>query len=270
MTKIAVIYYSTYGHVLELAKEEIKGIKEAGASVDIYQIPETLPNDVLQQMHAPPKPSDIPIATVDILTKYDGFLFGFSTRFGSFPAQFKSFWDATGGLWAQGSLHGKYVGVFLSTASLNGGQETLTRNVISNFVHHGLIYVPLGAKEAGAHLSNFDEVHGGSAWGAGTLAGGDGSRQPSKLEKEVAYIQGKSFAKVVINATTPKSSLPPSSTASTAAVSQNSKAAATATTAAAATTKPETSRTKQQTTSPETKASTTPEKKKKFGCCLIM
>lgn len=151
-------------------------------------------------MHAPGKPADIPVITAADLTEFDGFLFGFSTRFGTYPAQFKEFWDSTGGLWASGALHGKYFGIFVSTGSPNGGQEVAIRNSLSNFVHHGLIYVPLGYKNVFGELGNLEEVHGGSPWGAGALAGGDGSRQFSDLELEVGFTQGKTFAETVIKA----------------------------------------------------------------------
>lgn len=151
-------------------------------------------------MHAPAKPTDIPVITAADLAEFDGFLFGFSTRFGTYPAQFKEFWDSTGGLWASGALHGKYFGIFVSTGSPNGGQEVAIRNSLSNFVHHGLIYVPLGYKNVFGKLGNLEEVHGGSPWGAGALAGGDGSRQFSDLELEVGFTQGKTFAETVIKA----------------------------------------------------------------------
>lgn len=151
-------------------------------------------------MHAPAKPANIPVITVADLDQFDGFLFGFSTRFGTYPAQFKAFWDSTGGLWAKGTLHGKYFGIFVSTGSPNGGQEVSIRNSLSNFIHHGLIYVPLGYKNSFGQLSNLDEVHGGSPWGAGAYAGGDGSRQFSDLELEIGFIQGKTFAETLIKA----------------------------------------------------------------------
>ncbi|KAF5098506.1 hypothetical protein D0Z00_002028 [Geotrichum galactomycetum] len=195
-----VIYYSTYGHTQSLAEKELAGLKAAGVDAQIFQIPETLPQEVLDKMHAPAKPTDIPVITTHDLTEFDGFLFGFSTRFGTYPAQFKAFWDATGGLWANGTLHGKYFGIFVSTGSPNGGQEVSIRNSLSNFVHHGLIYVPLGYKHAFGQLSNLEEVHGGSPWGAGAYAGGDGSRQFSDLELEIGFIQGKTFAETVIKA----------------------------------------------------------------------
>ncbi|KAF5117819.1 hypothetical protein DV454_000913 [Geotrichum candidum] len=185
---------------MSLAEKELAGLKAAGVDAQIFQIPETLPQEVLDKMHAPAKPADIPVITAADLTEFDGFLFGFSTRFGTYPAQFKEFWDSTGGLWASGALHGKYFGIFVSTGSPNGGQEVAIRNSLSNFVHHGLIYVPLGYKNVFGELGNLEEVHGGSPWGAGALAGGDGSRQFSDLELEVGFTQGKTFAETVIKA----------------------------------------------------------------------
>lgn len=278
---------------MELAKQEVAGLEAAGVTADLYQIPETLPEEVLQKMNAPPKPSDIPVATVDILTEYDGFLFGFSTRFGTYAAQFKSFWDATGGLWAQGALHGKFVGIFLVTGGQGGGQESLARNTISNFVHHGLIYVPLGYKETFSQLASLDEVHGGSSWGAGAFAGGDGSRQPSALEKETAFIQGKAFGAVVSRSVSGASRLDaapstaqsestavPSTTDDAAASAPKAGAAkapvaaAPATKAAAPTTAPAATKAAapaaSQKATPQRAAERPTESKKKFGCCTVM
>ncbi|EAU90770.1 NADH:quinone oxidoreductase [Coprinopsis cinerea okayama7 len=193
---IAIIIYTLYGHVAKLAEAEKAGIEEAGGKADIYQVPETLTEDILTLVKAPPKP-DYPIATPETLTKYDGFLMGIPTRYGNMPVQFKAFWDATGPLWASGALAGKYAGVFVSTASMGGGQEVTAMNTLSTFAHHGIIYVPFGYYAAFAQMTNLEEVHGGSPWGAGTLAGGDGSRQPSKLELDVAKIQGQQFAKIL-------------------------------------------------------------------------
>ena len=194
--KVAIIIYSLYHHVAQLAEEEKKGIEAAGGQADIYQVPETLPQEVLTKMHAPARPN-YPIASAETLTQYDAFLFGIPTRFGNFPAQFKAFWDTTGGLWAQGALHGKYAGVFVSTGTQGGGQETTVVNSLSVLVHHGIIFVPLGYAKAFALQSNLDEIHGGSPYGAGTFAGADGSRQPTKLEKEIAFAQGKAFFETV-------------------------------------------------------------------------
>lgn len=194
--KVAIIIYSLYHHIAQLAEEEKKGIEAAGGVADIYQVPETLSDDVLKLLHAPAKPN-YPIATNDTLTGYDAFLFGIPTRFGNYPAQFKAFWDATGGLWAQGALAGKQAGIFVSTSGQGGGQETTAVNALSVLVHHGIIFVPLGYAKAFPLQTNLEEIHGGSPYGAGTFAGVDGSRQPTKLEKEIAFIQGKSFYETV-------------------------------------------------------------------------
>ena len=194
--KVAIIIYSLYHHVAQLAEEEKKGIEAAGGQADIYQVPETLPQEVLTKMHAPARPN-YPIASAETLTQYDAFLFGIPTRFGNFPAQWKAFWDTTGGLWAQGALHGKYAGVFVSTGTQGGGQETTVVNSLSTLIHHGIIFVPLGYAKAFALQSNLEEIHGASAYGAGTFAGADGSRQPTQIEKEIAFAQGKAFFETV-------------------------------------------------------------------------
>ncbi|KII90743.1 hypothetical protein PLICRDRAFT_52442 [Plicaturopsis crispa FD-325 SS-3] len=194
--KVAIIIYSMYGHIVKLAEAEKAGVESAGGTATIFQIPETLPVEILGRMHAPDKPS-YPIISADQLPSFDAFLFGIPTRYGNFPGQWKAFWDTTGALWATGGLAGKYAGSFVSTAGLGGGQETTVLNSISTLAHHGIIFVPLGYKNNFAQLSNLDAPHGGSPWGAGTLAGADGSRQPSALELEIATIQGKTFYETV-------------------------------------------------------------------------
>ncbi|CUM45057.1 Protoplast secreted protein 2 [Debaryomyces fabryi] len=190
--KVAIIIYSMYHHIATMAEEVKRGVESAGGSADIYQVPETLSEEVLAKLHAPAKPN-YPIATNDTLVEYDAFLFGIPTRYGNYPAQFKAFWDATGGLWAKGALAGKIAGIFVSTGTPGGGQESTAMNALSVLTHHGIIYVPLGYANSFAQLSNLEEVHGSSPWGAGTFAGADGSRQPTKLELEIAHIQGKTF-----------------------------------------------------------------------------
>jgi NAD(P)H dehydrogenase (quinone) len=197
MTKnVAIVIYSLYGHIAKLAEAAKVGVEAAGAKATIYQVPETLPDEVLKLMHAPPKP-DYPIASRETLTEYDAFLFGIPTRYGNFPAQWKAYWDTTGGLWAKAALQGKYAAVFVSTGTPGGGQEATVMNTLSTLTHHGIIYVPLGYGPAGVLQTNLDEVHGGSPWGAGTFAGADGSRQPTKLELGIAEAQGKYFAETV-------------------------------------------------------------------------
>ncbi|KAI5968277.1 YCP4 [Candida margitis] len=192
--KIAIIVYSTYGHIITMAKAVQEGVSKAGYHADLFQVPETLPQDILDQMHAPPKSKDIPIATLDTLTEYDAFLFGIPTRFGTLPAQFFEFFGATGGLWAQGALYGKPAGIFVSTGTQGGGQETTVRNSLNFLAHHGMPYIPLGYAKTFPQQSNLEEIHGGSAYGAGTFASPDGSRQPTELELQIATMQGEVFA----------------------------------------------------------------------------
>ncbi|KAM5443486.1 flavodoxin-like fold protein [Microsporum ferrugineum] len=194
--KIAIVFYSMYGHIKTLAEAEKKGIEAAGGTADIFQIAETLPEEVLAKMHAPAK-SAYPVIEPQELTSYDAILFGVPTRYGNFPAQWKAFWDKTGGIWAKGGFHGKYVGAFVSTGTPGGGQESTIIACMSTFVHHGMIFVPLGYKNTFPILANLSEVRGGSPWGAGTFAGADGSRQPSALELELAVTQGKCFYETV-------------------------------------------------------------------------
>lgn len=195
MANIAIVIYSMYHHVATLAEEVKKGVESSGNKATIYQVAETLSEEVLAKMYAPAKP-DYPIATPDVLAEADGILFGFPTRFGNLPAQMKAFIDSTGGLWQKGTLHHKPAGVFISTGT-GGGNETTIVSLLSTLAHHGMIYVPLGFAPVFGELTNLDEVHGGSAWGAGTIAGADGSRKPSALELKVAFTQGAEFGKVI-------------------------------------------------------------------------
>ncbi|KAI6145724.1 1,4-benzoquinone reductase [Pisolithus thermaeus] len=213
--RVAIVIYTLYGHIGKLAEAVKSGVQSAGGQAEILQIRETLSEEILAKMHAPPKPNYPIIAPAD-LTKYDAFLFGIPTRYGNFPAQWKvssttgrfrtcvslthqlqAFWDATGSLWAAGSLSGKFAGVFVSTGTPGGGQESTVIASLSTLAHHGIIYVPLGYKHAFPQLANLSEVRGGSPWGAGTFAAADGSRQPSALELELATIQGRTFYETV-------------------------------------------------------------------------
>lgn len=127
----------------------------------LSRVPETLSEDILRKMHAPPKP-DYPVITPDVLATYDAFMFGIPTRFGNYPAQWQAFWDSTGSLWASGALAGKYAGIFSSTSDAGGGQESNVFNALSVLAHHGIIYVPLGYKHAFSQLTSLEEVHGGT------------------------------------------------------------------------------------------------------------
>ncbi|KAH9835128.1 flavoprotein-like protein [Rhodofomes roseus] len=182
---------------MRVVAETVKsGVEAAGGSATIYQVAETLPQDILDLLHAPAKPA-YPVLQPADLPQFDAFIFGVPTRYGNMPAQLKAFFDATGQLWATGALAGKYVSVFVSTGTPGGGQETTVINLLSTFVHHGLIFVPLGYSKTFGQLANLTEVRGGSPWGAGTFAGADGSRQPTALELELAKLQGEHFYSVV-------------------------------------------------------------------------
>ena len=191
--EIAIIIYSMYGHIATMAEAEKAGIEKAGGKATIYQVPETLPEEVLAKMHAAPKPA-YPIATPETLTQYKAFMLGIPTRYGNFPAQMKAFWDSTGHLWMQGALIGKCCGIFVSTASPGGGQETTAMLALSTLAHHGVIFVPFGYSKPEVQTS-CDEVRGGSAWGAGTFAGADQRRQPTAAELGLATLQGETFFK---------------------------------------------------------------------------
>lgn len=194
--RVAIVIYTMYGHIAKLAEAEKAGVISAGGTADIYQVAETLPQEVLTKMYAPPKP-DYPIITPDTLLNYDAFILGIPTRYGNQPAQWRAFWDTTGGLWAGGKLAGKYAGIFVSTAGPGGGQESTYLASLSTLTHHGILYVPFGYSHAFPQLANLEEVHGGSPWGAGTYSAPDGSRQPSKLELDISEKQGKSFWETV-------------------------------------------------------------------------
>jgi len=190
--KVYIVYYSMYGHVEKLAEEIKKGAASVeGVEATLWQVPETLPEEALLKMNAPPK-SEAPTIEPQQLADADGLLFGFPTRFGMMSAQFKAFLDATGGLWRTQQLAGKPAGIFYSTGSQGGGQETTALTAITQLVHHGMLYVPVGYT-FGAGMFEMEQVKGGSPYGSGTFAG-DGSRQPSKLELEQAFHQGKYVA----------------------------------------------------------------------------
>jgi NAD(P)H dehydrogenase (quinone) len=161
------------------------------------RIQESLNQEILGKMHAPAQDTAVPFATPNALKEYDAFLFGIPTRYGNYSAQWKIFIDSLGQLWQSGALYGKYFGLFVSTGTAGGGQEATAISALSSWVHQGMIYVPLGYATAFPLLADLSEARGGSPWGAGTFSAGDGSRQPSKNELELAKIQGKSFYQTV-------------------------------------------------------------------------
>ncbi|KIO32479.1 benzoquinone reductase [Tulasnella calospora MUT 4182] len=194
MTKIAVIYYSLYNHCKTLAETALASTKADGVDAEIYQVPETLSDEILAKMHAPPK-ADYPIITPDKLTEFDGYIFVIPTRYGRAVSQFSSFFDATGGLWATQALSKKFATIITSTGTQHGGQETTALTTLPFFAHHGIIFVPLGY--ATPDMLNMDQILAGGPWGAGTLAGADGSRQPSELELRIVGVHAKHFVDVV-------------------------------------------------------------------------
>lgn len=195
-TKVYIVYYSLYGHVEIMAREVQRGANTVhGVEATLWQIPETLPDRVLEKMKATPKANDVAEIKPEQLSEADGFLFGFPSRFGMMPAQFLAFFDATDELWASQALAGKPAGIFWSTGFHGGGQENSALTTITKLAHHGMIYVPLGYT-FGKGMFEMNEVKGGSSYGAGTYAG-DGSRQPTELELQQAFYQGKYVAEIV-------------------------------------------------------------------------
>jgi NAD(P)H dehydrogenase (quinone) len=193
MAKVLVLYYSSYGHIETMAEAVAEGARSAGATVDIKRVPELVPADVAKASHFKTD-QKAPVATVDELAGYDAVIFGAPTRFGNMAAQMKNFLDQTGGLWAQGKLVGKVGSVFTSTATQHGGQESTILSTHTVLLHHGMVIV--GLPYAWAGQTRVDEITGGSPYGASTIAGGDGSRQPSANELEGARFQGAHVAKI--------------------------------------------------------------------------
>ena len=183
MAKILVPYYSSYGHIESMANAIAVGARSvAGTEVNIKRVPELVPEEAAKQAGIKLE-QDAPVATVDELANYDAIIFGTPTRFGNMSAQMRNFLDQTGGLWANGKLIGKVGSVFTSTGVQHGGQETTLTSFHTTLMHHGMVVV--GVPFSSAELSNMDEISGGTPYGASTLAGGDGSRQPSKNELKI-------------------------------------------------------------------------------------
>jgi NAD(P)H dehydrogenase (quinone) len=195
MAKVLVLYYSSYGHIETMAKAVAEGAREAGATVDIKRVPETAPLDVAKNAHFK-LDQDAPVATIAELADYDAIVIGTGTRFGRMTSQMASFLDQAGGLWARGALNGKVGGAFTSTATQHGGQETTLFSIITNLLHFGMVIVGLDYGHAGQ--MKIDEVTGGSPYGATTIAGGDGSRQPTENELVGARYQGRKIAETAI------------------------------------------------------------------------
>jgi NAD(P)H dehydrogenase (quinone) len=194
LAKILVLYYSSWGHVEKMAYAAAEGAKSvAGTEVVVKRVPDLVPEDVQKQFHYKTD-QPAPIAQPDELADYDAIIFGTPTRYGNMCAQMKQFLDQTGGLWAQGKLIGKVGSVFTSTATQHGGQETTITSFHTVLLHQGMVIVGLPYSFAGQ--SGYDEVRGGSPYGATTIAGSDGSRQPSAAELEGASFQGRHVAEI--------------------------------------------------------------------------
>jgi NAD(P)H dehydrogenase (quinone) len=191
MSKVLVLYYSTYGHIETMAQAMAEGARSAGASVDVKRVPETVPLEIAKSAHFKLDQAAA-VATVAELESYDAIIVGCPTRFGRMPAQMASFLDAAGGLWARGALNGKVGGAFTSTATQHGGQEVTLFSIITNLMHFGMTIVGLPYRYQG--LMSMDEIVGGSPYGATTIAGGQGQRQPSAIELDGARFQGKLIA----------------------------------------------------------------------------
>jgi NAD(P)H dehydrogenase (quinone) len=193
MTKVLVLYYSSYGHIETMANAVAEGARGAGATVDVKRVPELVPPEVAKSSHFKVDQA-APIATIDDLANYDAILFGTPTRFGNMAAQMRNFLDQAGGLWFQNKLVGKAASVFCSSATQHGGQESTILTFIPTILHLGMIYVGLPYTFSGQF--GHEEVKGASPYGASTVAGGDGSRQPSAIELEAARFQGAHVAAV--------------------------------------------------------------------------
>ena len=196
MSKVLVLYYSTYGHIETMAQAVAEGARAAGATVDLKRVPETVPEEIARPAHFKLDQA-APVATVAELEGYDAIIVGCPTRFGRMPSQLASFFDQAGGLWARGALNGKVGGAFTSTATQHGGQEVTLFSVITNLLHFGMTIVGLPYSFQGQ--TTLDEIVGGSPYGATTIAGGQGQRQPSAIELDGARFQGKLIAETANN-----------------------------------------------------------------------
>ena len=193
MTKVLVLYYSSYGHIEQMAQAVAEGAREAGAEADIKRVPELVPQAVAEKSGFKLDQA-APIATVDDLPNYDAIVIGTPTRFGNMAAQMKNFLDQTGGIWFQGKLIGKVGSVFTSTATQHGGQESTILATHTVLLHHGMVIAGLPYSFQGQ--TTLAEISGGSPYGATTIAASDGSRQPSENELAGARFQGRHVATI--------------------------------------------------------------------------
>lgn len=193
MAKVLVLYYSSYGHIEQMAYAVAEGARAEGADVVVKRVPETVPEEIAKASHFKLDQA-APIATVAELEEYDAIIVGAGTRFGTVASQMRAFWDQTGGVWFNGKLIGKVGSTFTSSGTQHGGQESTILGFIPTFLHHGMVVAGLPYSFQGQ--MGVEEVKGGSPYGASTVAGGDGSRQPSAVELEGAKFQGATVAKI--------------------------------------------------------------------------
>lgn len=191
MTKVLVLYYSSYGHIETMANAVAEGARAAGAVADIRRVPELVAEDVARASHYK-LDQPAPIAKPDELAAYDAIIVGTGTRFGRMTSQMANFWDQTGGLWAQGKLVGKVGAAFTATATQHGGQEITLQAIHTNLLHHGMVIV--GLPYAFQGQLRLDEITGGAPYGATTIAAADGSRQPTENELDGARFLGRHVA----------------------------------------------------------------------------
>ena len=198
-TKLQIVFYSMYGHIYEMAEAVAAGAREvAGTEVTLCQVPELVPDAILQKSGAADARAafaHIAVARPEQLTEADAIIFGTPTRFGNMAAQMRNFLDQTGSLWAQGALVGKLGSVFTSTASQHGGQETTITSFHTTLLHHGMVVVGLPYAEE-PRLSEITQVSGGTPYGATTVTGPDGARRPSENELSIARSQGRYVARL--------------------------------------------------------------------------
>ena len=191
MARVLVLYYSAYGHIETMANAVAEGARDGGATVDIKRVPELVPEDVARKSYFK-LDQKAPIAKIEDLANYDAIVVGAGTRFGRLASQMANFLDQAGGLWMRGALHGKVGGAFTSSATQHGGQETTLFSIITNLLHFGMTIVGLDYGHAGQ--MTLSEITGGSPYGATTIAGADGSRQPTENELQGARYQGRKIA----------------------------------------------------------------------------
>lgn len=193
MSKVLVLYYSAWGHLEQMAYAAAEGVKQAGAEVAVKRVPELVPEDIAKSMHYK-LDQKAPIAKVEELPDYDAIIFATGTRFGNMTAQMKNFLDQTGSLWMKGALVGKVGSVMSGSATQHGGQESTILSFHTVLLHHGMVIVGLPYAYQGQ--MGVDAIRGGSPYGASTVTGGDGARQPSQQELEAATYQGNHVARI--------------------------------------------------------------------------